>query len=167
MAATPRTFHDESNRVWRITIDVPTIRKLRDHPQSGLDLTRVLDDQTILGKLIGDPVRLVDTLWLLVEDQAAVNECDDVGFGRALVGDAIDRATDAFLEALTDFFPPAKRALLKKVLAKVKQIENLAHIRADRLVDSERLDAMIHRLLDDAEDDLFRQLDPPLATGTK
>lgn len=161
----PQRFTDERGREWRLAIDVPTIKRIRD--ELSIDLLRCLEDQTVLSRLVDDVVQLVDVLWLVCRDQAEGAGIDDVEFGRRLVGDAIDRAVTAFLAALCDFFPPAKRAVMRRILDKIHQVEARTLERAMTIVQSDRIDHAIERHLDAAERDLFRQLEALSEPGGK
>ena len=82
-----------------------------------MPLYQVVDDGLqALGKLVSDPVRLADVLYCLVKDEADARQVSDEDFGRALAGDAITAAAEAFVEELIDFFPDARvRAGLRQV----------------------------------------------------
>lgn len=98
------TFSDNLNRRWTVSVNVATAKRVR--AVLGVDLLAVGGDGGAgIIDLIGDPIRFVDVLWLLVESDAARLGVDDEDFGRALSGDAIADATDAFVRALVDFFP--------------------------------------------------------------
>lgn len=161
----PQRFTDERGDDWLIVVDIPLVKTIR--AELDVDLLRVLDDQTVLSALCDDVVRLVDLLFVCCRDQATKREIDDVEFGRRLHGDAVDRATSAFLAALCDFFPPAKRQTLRKILDKIHQVESKAHARAETLIESGRFDQAIDAELDAAEAELFRRLEATPEPGGK
>ena len=96
------TFKDNSGREWSVNLDGPTIREVR---KLGIDLAAV--DGSASEKLRDDPVLLVDSLWVICRAQAQAVRVTDSDFGKSLVGDAIEFAT----EALIDFsvFPKNRR----------------------------------------------------------
>ena len=117
-----RTFKDNAGRTWSLTLNVWTVKKVRD--LLGLDLldlggdAATRDKPGLLFRLIADPVLLVDVLYVVCRDQADGASVMDEQFGRAMGGDAIDAATKAFLEELADFTPsPRDRARARKVVA--------------------------------------------------
>jgi len=116
-----RTFKDNAGRTWSLTLNVWTVKKVRD--LLGLDLldlggdAATRDKPGLLFRLIADPVLLVDVLYVVCRDQADGASVTDEQFGRAMGGDAIDAATKAFLEELADFTPsPRDRARARKVI---------------------------------------------------
>lgn len=114
------TFKDTNGREWRIHLDAPTIREIRN-TFDGLNLIDA--EGRCFAQLAGDPVTLVDVLWCLCRDQAQAAGVTDVQFGRALMGEAIEQATEALLNAILDFFPPRKRGALRAVYERTREIE--------------------------------------------
>lgn len=113
-------FTDAQDRQWSIFIDIPTVKKLKAHD---LDILKMFDDgMEVFEKIVGDPVSLVDTLWLVCEDQIKERELDEVGFAKALYGDALMGASEALVEGVCDFFPdPKRRAGIRQMLRKSKE----------------------------------------------
>ena len=119
-----RTFKDNAGRTWSLTLNVWTVKKVRD--LLGVDLLDLGGESAtgssdkkpgLLFRLIADPVLLVDVLYVVCRDQADGASVMDEQFGRAMGGDAIDAATKAFLEELADFTPsPRDRARARKVI---------------------------------------------------
>ena len=102
------TFTDNADRTWTVAINVAAIKRVRGLVQ--VDLYKLIDDGfKPLAELIADPVRLADVLYCLCKDEADARQVSDEDFGRALAGDAITLAADAFVEELIDFFPDARR----------------------------------------------------------
>src|SRR6266852_4935338 len=125
------TFKDANGKVqWQLEITVSSIRRVR--ALAGVDLlTLVKDGFKPLGELVGDAVRLADVLWALVQPQAERLAVSDEDFGRALYGDVIALAAEAFVEELVDFFPDAKaRANLRRALTSGKQAADILMRRA-------------------------------------
>jgi hypothetical protein len=112
-----KAFRDNAGREWLVSINVAAVKRCRD--LAGTDLYGLVQDRFKgLADLMGDPVRLVDVLYVLCRDEATQRGITDEDFGRAMAGDAITAATDAFLVELTDFFPdPRVRAGLQKVFS--------------------------------------------------
>jgi hypothetical protein len=61
-----------------------------------------------LGALDGDPAQLADVLYGLCKKEADATQISDEDFGRALGGDAIALATEAFVEEMFVFLSDAK-----------------------------------------------------------
>jgi hypothetical protein len=123
------TFTDNAGRTWTIAINVAMVKRVRGLVK--VDLYKLVDDGLKpLADLLGDPVQLVDVLFCLCQDEASSKNISDEDFGRALAGDALNLAADAFVEELIDFFPEAQaRASLKRAVAKGRQVGQriLAH----------------------------------------
>lgn len=104
---------------WLVRLDAPTIAEVRE--RVGVDLADTTG-QTF-AKLQQDPVSLVNSLWVIVEKQALQRGVTDEQFGASLVGDPIEEATEALLNAIVDFFPRRKREILRAMLARQKRIQ--------------------------------------------
>ena len=135
------TFKDANSREWTITLDAPTILRIRsatcDVPNckhlQGCGCTGVdLGDMTgeTQQQLRRDVVLLVNTLYLLCQPEAQRQGITDEQFGACLVGDAIERATIAMDEAIAVFFQAGPRAILRAVAAKDAEVRKLGTERA-------------------------------------
>lgn len=137
-----KSFKDTQDREWVIEINVAAIKRVRG--LLSIDLYKAADDGLQgLADIVGDPVQLVDVLFVLCRDQATERGVSDEDFGRAMGGDVLLNASEAFVEELVDFFPePRARAALRKV------IDTGRHLR-DRLID--RAEAQINAIDLDSE----------------
>jgi hypothetical protein len=130
------SFVDNSRRTWEVAINVAAVKRIRG--LLGIDLYSLVDDGfKSLSKLVSDPVTLADVLYCLCKDQADKQSITDEDFGRALAGDAITQAADAFVEELIDFFPDARaRASLRKAIEAGKTVRDKVLSHAERILDS-------------------------------
>ena len=130
------SFVDNSRRTWEIAINVAAVKRIRG--LLGIDLYALVDDGfKSLSKLVSDPVILADVLYCLCKDQADKQSISDEDFGRALAGDAITHAADAFVEELIDFFPDARaRASLRKAIEAGKTVRDKVLSHAEKILDS-------------------------------
>ncbi|MCS7168066.1 MAG: hypothetical protein RMI91_11980 [Gemmatales bacterium] len=88
-----------------------------------------------LGQLLGDPVKLVDVLYVLCQDEANARQVSDEDFGRAMFGDAAHRATEAFLQQLIDFFPsPRGPQALTTILTEARNVRQRIIERAEAVL---------------------------------
>lgn len=116
-----KSFKDRTGRAWLIEVNVTAIKKVRALCD-GLDLVNMIQfdgerpNTAVLDRLSSDPVLLVDLIYVLCKDQADQDKITDEEFGRRMNGDAIEAATTALLEEMIDFFPEAKRRLLRLIL---------------------------------------------------
>lgn len=114
------TFTDEKFKVWHVVLSVSEIREVR--AAVGYDLAKLFTPEG-MGELERDPVLLVDVLWVLCGSQARAANIDEREFASRLVGDAIGDAFEALSVAACDFLPRARRAVVEKLRAKVKDCE--------------------------------------------
>ncbi len=133
-----KTFKDNADRTWTVTINVDAIKRVRS--LLDIDLMQAVEGK-LIERLIGDPVLLCDIIYCVCKEDADAKGITDEEFGRAMAGDAIELATTAMLEELVDFFPQGKRQLLTKALAKLETLqETMLTVVSERL-DSPELDA--------------------------
>ena len=133
-----KTFKDNADRTWTVTVNVDSIKRVRS--LLSIDLMEAVEGK-LIERLIGDPVLLCDVIYCVCKEDADAKGITDEEFGQAMAGDAIELATAALLEELVDFFPQGKRELLRKALAKLETLqETMLAVVSERL-DSPELDA--------------------------
>jgi hypothetical protein len=117
-----KNFKDIQGRTWTIEINVRQVKFVRDVLR--VDLYKAMADEfKVYNQIVGDPVLLVDLLYCLCKSQADSLRVSDEDFGRAMRGDVVMEALDAFGEELIAFFPgPAQRAMLTSTMQKAKQV---------------------------------------------
>jgi hypothetical protein len=130
------SFRDNAGRTWTVVINVAVVKRVRG--LVNIDLYKLIDDGfKPLAALVADPVQLADVLYCLCKDEADAKQISDEDFGRALAGDAITLAADAFVEELIDFFPDARtRASLTKVLAAGRKVRDRLLKHAETVIET-------------------------------
>lgn len=128
-------FRDNAGRTWTVAVNVATVKRVRG--LVGVDLYTLVDDGfKPLAALVSDPVQLADVLYCLCKDEADAKSITDEDFGRALAGDAILLAAEAFVEELIDFFPDARtRASFRKLNATGKEVKARLLDHAETILD--------------------------------
>ncbi len=141
------TFADNLGRTWYVAINVATIRRVR--AALDVDLYQLVDDgMQELGKLVSDPVRLADVLYVLCKEDADGKNITDEDFGRALGGDAITAAAEALVEELVDFFPEERsRAALRRVIEAGRQVRTKLLEHAETMLDELNVDSCASALI--------------------
>ncbi|MCL2645442.1 MAG: hypothetical protein FWD61_00385 [Phycisphaerales bacterium] len=139
-----KTFVDNAGRTWTVSINVDTVKRVRDLAQ--VNLLEVIEGK-LLNRLIGDPVLLCDVIYAVCKPEADAKSISDVDFGRSMAGDAIDGATTALLEDLVDFFPQSRRQVLSKALAKLRKFETAALQTVETRLESPELDRLMQKAL--------------------
>ena len=119
-----KQFKDNEGRTWDVSVNVATIKRVRD--LADVDLMGITDG-TIIEQLIRDPVLLCNAVYAACKPQADEQGVSDEDFGRAMAGDAIEHATNALLEDLVAFSPsPRDRKNLGQVLAATNRLMDRA-----------------------------------------
>ncbi|SRR5579875_2123134 len=141
------TFTDNAGRVWTIAVNVATIKRVQGLLK--VNLYKLLDDNFKgLGELLGDIIQLVDVLYCLCKEEAEARKVSDEDFGRAMFGDVIHQATEAFLEELIDFFPdPKVRRSLRKIIAESRRVRGRMLDRAEQVLEGFDADREANKLL--------------------
>jgi hypothetical protein len=139
------SFTDNAQRPWTIRVASAGIKKIRAALAFDLaDLSGKAEQ-----RLEEDPALLVDCLWLLVEEDARGRNVSAVEFGEALVGDAIDFATVALLEAKADFFPSRKRQILRRIAEKTAKVREKADALALAKIEDPTLEEAMEKAIAD------------------
>lgn len=125
-------FTDNAKRDWSLSLNVNVLKLIkRELDVDLLDLAH----GSVLDRLANDPALLVDVLYLIAKPQADRQGVTAEQFGEAMVGDALDAASEALVDALVEFLPGKKRALLTKLMTKVKDAEQLMMDRLEQEID--------------------------------
>ncbi len=115
-------FTDAENRTWVVQINVDVIKRVR--ALLDVDLLDTVNGR-LFEQLAGDPVLLCDVLYAVCKPQADEHGVSDEEFGRAMVGDVIEQATEALLEELANFFPSRTGQILRQALQKMKHLQEM------------------------------------------
>jgi hypothetical protein len=140
------TFKDNEGRPWTVAINIATAKRVK--AVTGINLyDAVGNGLKSLADLLRDPLTLVDVIYLCCEEQAEAKHVTDVDFGRALAGDVIESAIDAFLQALIDFFPDARtRATLTTLIKKARTLQDRMFAQAQTAVENLDIDSALLNL---------------------
>lgn len=140
-------FSDTKDRKWELCINTQQVKRVRGYLK--LDIYSLVDDGAKgLGEILGDPVTLVDVLYVLCKGQCDEQEITDEQFGEGFSGDVLAEAADAFVEELIDFFPnPDARTTLRRAISAGKQAGIKLLARANQELDSLNIDSLAEKLL--------------------
>lgn len=98
------TFTDHKNDEWKLKLTVGTLGDLKR--DAGVDLSKALRSAEALSDvLFGDPENLVKVLWVLCESKSKERSLSPEDFAHRFDGPTIEKATEALLDAVADFFP--------------------------------------------------------------
>lgn len=140
-----KTFIDNAERTWSLSVNVAAIKRVRAFCDINLLDIITLDsenkpDAGLLERLSSDPVLLVDVLYAVCKPEADARNVSDEAFGQAMSGDSIELATRALLEEIVDFFPQGKRRVFQKVLTATRRFEEATAKKLQELMDSGEID---------------------------
>jgi hypothetical protein len=150
-----KTFRDTTGREWTITVDVNAIKRVMKAPIEHLgeplkvNLLELVDpDGDLLKKVVAYPPLVCDLTYALCKPQCDEKGVSDEEFGRAMGGDALERVLDLVIEETIDFFPQARRAVLKRVLTKSQAFAEKARTLVETRLAAGELDQAIDALLE-------------------
>jgi len=115
-----RSFKDSLDRDWIVTVNYTA--KVRVQAACNVDLFEL----GVFEKLGNDPGLIIEVLTALVADQLTARSITPAQFQDGLIGDAIERASDAMIQEIIDFFPKRRREVLRKVYAAAEQVQDKA-----------------------------------------
>ena len=144
-----KTFSDHSGRPWTVALNVTTLKRIK--ALCAVDLMEAVNDGgKLIERLATDPVLLCDVLSAACQEQAQAQSVSDAQFGCAMTGDAIEGATEALLEELVDFFPKAKREVLRRALQKMHLYEEKFLKAAHLKLDDPKMDEAVDKAIENA-----------------
>jgi hypothetical protein len=120
------SFKDTEGREWQLSIDLFVVGDV--HKETGVSIYTLMDDQAQGLRELCSPVNrhvLANVVYLICKEQADKRGVSPRDFARALKGDPIDAMEEAFVEALADFFPDARRrAAIRQMLEAGRKIRD-------------------------------------------
>jgi hypothetical protein len=128
-----KTFKDSAGTEWTVNVTVATVKRVKD--LCGVNLMDVVGGE-LLKELASDPVKLVDTLYVICKPQATERSVTDEQFAERLSGDSLADATEAFLQGLADFFPQPQRGIIQKLLTKRTEFNATVQTAAEQRIDT-------------------------------
>lgn len=141
-----QTFSDKNGQAWAFEITVTDVKAIAG--ETGTDIYAIADDGfEPLGKLLDDPVKVVEVLWVLCKEQAEERALSPESFGRLFSGDVIEQAAEALLSAIIDFFPRARtREAMTKIVNKSRRLRDLLTDEAMEQIEALDVDEEAERL---------------------
>jgi len=135
-----RQFTDSQGRTWEVKLTLGAAARIK----AALSVDLLTGGGVeFLGKMAKDPFLAWEVLWVLVADQAKAAGISKEAFAESLDGDTMDPAHLAFMEAFVDFFPPAQRTVLRRLLERAGETRTRALTRAAAKLEALDLDQLI------------------------
>lgn len=115
-------FTDLHGNQWELVITVAEYRMLKD--SHGVDIGRIFDkDDNWISQILAqdDMITLPLILHDLCKDQCEAGGIDEETFFKGLCGDTLSSATDALLQAVSNFTPVHKRQALQVIVDNLRK----------------------------------------------
>jgi len=128
-----KTFKDNEGRSWNVSVNVAAMKRVKT--LLNLNLMDAVESD-LIQRLATDPMLLCDVIYAICKPDADKRNVSDEQFGQSMAGDVIEHATVALLEELVDFFPDAKRQVLRKAVERFQKVQTRAVETADKYLDS-------------------------------
>ena len=151
----------ENGSEWILKINVASAMYVRSRVlrRNGepLDLLRITEisnpgtpdaKMDLLSEITGDALLLVEIFYALLKPQLDKKNISEEQFYLSLTGDDIERATDVLMKELIDFFPEAKKRVLRKIWETTRTIQERAEKVLDKLIDTPEMEKKIEKLVD-------------------
>lgn len=118
-------FKDSKEREWNVSLTVGTVEKVKEDTEIDLDLF-LRDSDRLANLLYMDPKKLVQVMYSICESQIAEREMSPRDFASVFDRATLDKAGDAFIESIIDFYPRSSigqtiKGRLPELLAKMDQ----------------------------------------------
>lgn len=139
------SFKDNKDRPWELMIDAPAAMKIRAEWDAKFLLNDGAEDNTYT-RLATDPVLLCGVVYLLCEKQRKEREISDEDFYLQVMGDAIDRATEAMLAAIVNFTPARTREILQAVASLTSMQAKAVEMTLEKITDPATQEMFIREL---------------------
>src|SRR6185436_3131861 len=136
------SFKDLAGREWLITVNVFTLKHLKD--ALGVDLMRLADGEPPLAvRLATEPVLVCEILYAILKPQMDAAGLTEEQFCQQMGGDQTARAYETFCEGLNDFFQSLGRKELAQVIRQGNRAVKATTEAVDQRIQAFDLDALI------------------------
>jgi hypothetical protein len=145
-----RTFADDRGRNWALEVNGFTLERVE--AACGVYLPALFDDGgKPLAGFLEDDRKVIAAAWELGRDRAEKDGLTLDDLKKSWGGEVADRATEAFIEGLIDFFrDPKRRGALRKLVAKWREVGGVVLDKAGRGLDAvtgEQMDAAAEEVI--------------------
>jgi hypothetical protein len=124
------SFNDSEGREYKLKLTIGLARIIRD--ATTVDLAG--DFEKSVTTFTGDPYAFCNVLFHWAKHTGQFDG-DEAAFANTMDRDTVEAALPAVVDAVVDFFPKEKRELLKKIVAKGKELETETAAKMMELVD--------------------------------
>lgn len=118
MADHPTYFTDTLNRRWTTTVNLATLRRVKD--LTGVDLLSEIQLAN-LPAFVSDVLRVASVVYAVIKPQTDQAHLSEEQFYEALDDGKLSEAFSALMAGVAFFFPPAQRQILLRILDAIDQ----------------------------------------------
>lgn len=104
---------------WTFRITMGTVKTVLD--ETGVKLTDLFYDEKAVAPIVADTFKMLEVMFSALKPQASASGCDFDRFLSTIDGEVMEKANNALLEALTDFFHGPRRNLIRRATQRFKQ----------------------------------------------
>ena len=136
-------FKDRMGDEWELSIDVPTVARVRRETDKRFDLlsTDSLVDGKPIGEALNDDIVLLwEVLWHLVEPQAKQRSITAEQFGQRMSEECLIATRAKFLEEWADFFRRCQRPEIGQALALLSRAHETARTELAKALGPEKME---------------------------
>lgn len=161
-----RQFKDAKGETWTVTVNGGTIKR-------ALDLLKVdlgdplAGDPPLLTRFDTDIAFKVDLLFVACLPEADKRGVKDIEFAERLEGEALYAASEAFLEALSDFFQSLHRTHIVRAIEKQRELVRRAVQTAEGVIASDEFDAKFDAELEELGRSFVNSLQSPESSRSR
>ncbi len=137
-----KQFRDATGETWNVTVNGGTIKRAMDLLEVDLG-DPLAGDPPVLTRFDTDIVFKVDLLFVVCMSEADKRGISDLQFAERLEGEALYDASEAFLEALADFFQSLRRTHVVSAIQKQRLIVTRAVEMADQALVSDQFEQRV------------------------
>jgi len=148
------TFQDNADREWRLSLDAPKIKAVRESADP-----EFLKGEAVktYQRLSSDPVTLCMVIAELCRSERDSRKLTDEQFYEGLAGDALDGATEALVGAINSFIPRSQRMLAEATAERNSQIREMGVKKALARINDPQLMEKVEAVFDSRMDDIINQ----------
>jgi hypothetical protein len=104
------TFTDKAGREWTLELDYLKLREIRSN--TGLDFGEAEKVAKYFAEMLASDTLALQVIWLTLSDRTAGVSEDE--FLKAMDGERLEAAREAFLAAVLNFIPPLKKRMVEE-----------------------------------------------------
>lgn len=154
------SFKDKDGREWKISIDAPTIMRVRETCDPLFMVSDAKEGDNTATRLADDQVLLCLVLYRLCDEQCEKRDLTDEQFLKEVIadGDTIQLAVEALEVAITNFIPTKKRPLISAVAKERHAAERYAMEKTMARLSDPQTQTAIRQSIDEALNKVFARL---------